>query len=74
MHHEVAMKFASVSFHGFRVPLLGISEDETMQKCEDCHDPFDILQIRLSFDGHFRCDKCTRHDARATGGGVPLPV
>lgn len=74
MHREMRMKFASVSFHGFRVPLLGISEDETMQECDKCHARFDILQVRLSFDGHFRCDKCTRHDTRATGSGVPLPI
>ena len=52
---------AHVSF-GFRVPLLGISENETLQECEDCHDPHDLLQTRLSFDGHFRCDQCTKRN------------
>ncbi|NCZ74119.1 MAG: hypothetical protein EBX65_01250 [Betaproteobacteria bacterium] len=53
---------AQVSLHGFRAPLLGISEDESLQECEDYHEPNDLLQTRLSFDGQFRCDKCTQHD------------
>jgi Zn finger protein HypA/HybF involved in hydrogenase expression len=60
------MTFARVPFHGFNVPLIGISEDETMQECEDCHDLFCLLQMRLSHDGHFRCDKCTAHNAQAS--------
>ena len=60
------MKPALVPFHGFTVPLIGISEDETMQDCEDCHDPFCLLQMRLSPDGHFRCDKCTDHNRKAS--------
>ena len=58
------MKLAHVPFHGFRVPLLGIAEDETLQECEDCHDAHCLQQTRLSEDGHFRCDECTaRNDA-----------
>lgn len=57
---------AKVLFHGFKVPLIGISEDETLHECEDCHDLFDTLQMRLNPDGHFRCDKCTQHNERAS--------
>jgi hypothetical protein len=53
---------ARVPFHGFRVPLIGVSENETLQECEDCHDEHDLQQTRLSFDGHFRCDKCTERN------------
>lgn len=57
------MTFATVPFHGFRVPLLGVSEDATLdatlQECEACHARFDLLQMRLNPDGQFRCDKCT---------------
>ena len=53
---------ARVPLHSFRVPLIGGHEDETLEECEDCHDPHDILQTRLSFDGHFRCDECTERD------------
>jgi len=60
------MNHATVPFHGFNVPLLGIREDETLQECEDCHDEFCLLQTRLSEDGHFRCDKCTTHNRKAT--------
>lgn len=55
---------ATVLFHGFKVPLLGIGEDETLQECEDCGDLHCFLQTRISEDGHFRCDKCTENDAR----------
>lgn len=37
----------------------------TLQECEDCHDEFDLWQIRMSPDGHFRCDDCTEHDSKA---------
>lgn len=53
---------AHVPFHGFRVPLIGVSEDETLQECEDCHDEHCLQQTRLSYDGHFRCDKCTERN------------
>ena len=52
MHHSVA-------FHGFRVPLIGINSDDCLNECDDCHDEFDTLQMRLNADGIFRCDKCT---------------
>jgi len=60
------MTFASVPFHGFNVPLIEVSDDETMQECEDCHDLFCLLQIRLNEDGHFRCDRCTAHNRNAS--------
>jgi ubiquitin C-terminal hydrolase len=56
------MRSATISFHGFKVPLIGVSEDESLHECEDCHDQFDTLQMRLNEDGHFRCDKCTERD------------
>lgn len=56
---------ASVLFHGFKVPLIGIGEDETLQECEDCHAGHCFLQTRISEDGHFRCDECA--GKRATG-------
>ena len=64
------MKLARVPFHGCLALPFGVREDETMQECEDCHDPFDLLQIRLSEDGHFRCEKCTEHDRKQ----APLPA
>ena len=33
---------------------------EIFQECELCHDIFDILQIRLTFEGSFYCDKCLK--------------
>lgn len=55
---------AHVSFHGFSVPLIGIDRESALNECDDCHDEFDTLQMRLTTDGHFRCDKCANHDAR----------
>ena len=54
---------AHVSFHGFSVPLIGIARESVLNECDDCHDEFDTLQMRLTDGGHFRCDKCAKHDA-----------
>ncbi len=57
---------AKVLFHGFSVPLIGLSADATLQECEDCHDEHGLLETKLSFDGHFRCAECTaRNDTFA---------
>lgn len=55
---------AHVSFHGFSVPLIGIDRESVLNECDDCHDEFDTLQMRLTTDGHFRCDKCAKHDTK----------
>lgn len=61
------MKISFVPFHGFRVPIIGVDEQETLNECADCHDQFDLLQIRLNQDGRFRCDRCTaRNDKYLT--------
>lgn len=48
------------------------SDDETQQACEDCHASHDLLQVRLSADGHFRCDKCEAKDKAQFNPAVPL--
>lgn len=58
------MASAFVPFHGFRVPLIGMPDDESLQECEDCHDEFDMMQVRISQDGHFRCDLCSQSDSK----------
>lgn len=58
------MNHLKVPFHGFNVPLIGVAPDHGLNECEDCHDLFDTLQMRLNEDGHFRCDRCTAHDQR----------
>ena len=55
---------AHVSFHGFSVPLIGVDRESVLNECDDCHDEFDTLQMRLTADGFFRCDKCAKHDAK----------
>ena len=60
------MNLAHVHFHGFRVPLLGIGEDETLQECAACGKCFDLLQVRLADDGQFRCDECTAKNNRGS--------
>lgn len=61
------IKVSFIPFHGFRVPLIGVDEKETLSECADCHDQFDLLQIRLNQDGQFRCDACTaRNDKYLT--------
>ena len=69
------IKVSFVPFHGFRVPLLGLAESETLNECADCHDRFDLLQIRLNQDGRFRCDTCTaRNDKYLTEHALPDQV
>jgi hypothetical protein len=36
-------------------------EDEgyfLLVECDLCHDFFSLYQIKISFDGHFYCEKC----------------
>lgn len=37
---------ATVLFHGFRVPLLGLPESETLQRCEACGRAFALMKAR----------------------------
>lgn len=53
------MKHATAIRDGFVVPLIGIPEDESQQKCESCGQSFDLLQIRFT-DGRFVCDACVK--------------
>ena len=50
-----------MTFDAFIRSFIG-PEPETLQECEDCHDEHDLQQTRLSFNGNFRCDKCTERD------------
>lgn len=51
------MKYAKAIRDGYEVPLIGIPEDESQERCEKCGQLFDLLQIRL-IDGKMVCDAC----------------
>jgi len=38
---------AMVPFHGFNVPLIGVSPDATTETCDICHKQGNLLQIEL---------------------------
>lgn len=69
------IKVSFIPFPGFRVPVIGVDEKETLNECADCHDQFYLLQIRLNQDGRFRCDACTaRNDKYLTQHALPDQV
>jgi hypothetical protein len=53
------MNYATVQRDGFKVPLIGIAEEETQEHCVHCERPVDLMQTRLINDRP-HCDKCAR--------------
>jgi len=49
-----------------------VNEDEdNLESCENCREKFCLLQIRISRDGHFHCDRCTEKPQTMTFTKTP---
>lgn len=51
------MNHATVKLGDHNIPLIGISQDATLEICDECGDYFGISQIELWID-KFYCRKC----------------
>ena len=52
------MKHATVKIGEFEIPLIGVPQDATQQKCEGCGKNFHLTEITLDADGKPKCPEC----------------
>ncbi len=57
MRPRVNPPHAFVPFHGLRVPLIGVSQDEFLERCAGCGALFDLQQIYLT-GTQILCHEC----------------
>jgi hypothetical protein len=53
------MTYATVQRDGFRVPLIGIAEEETQERCAVCRKTVDLMQAVVFADVSY-CADCAK--------------
>lgn len=51
------MNHATVEVSGFKIPLIGVPSEATLEECDRCHDAYPLTQVTWTERG-WLCQKC----------------